>query len=77
MRAVTDSSTTLMPTWTKSGTSSKPHRFVNVAARLIILTFISAPSPFVLKEPSAVIKGTRPGFTRQEAAEFARGSQES
>jgi hypothetical protein len=38
----------------------------------LALMFALLLSPFALKEPSAVLKGTKPGFTREEAAEFVR-----
>ena len=38
----------------------------------LALIFALLLSPFALKEPSAVLKGTKAGFTREEAAEFVR-----
>lgn len=38
----------------------------------LALMFALLLSPFALKEPSAVLKGTKAGFTRAEAAEFVR-----
>ncbi|KAL7421901.1 inducible alternative oxidase 2 [Cryptotrichosporon argae] len=50
------------------------HRFVNYS--LADLDQARDFNPFALAEPSAEIRGTKPGFTREESAEFARKSFE-
>ena len=49
------------------------HRFVNHS--LADLDQKHDFNPFALGEASAEVRGTKPGFTREESAQFARQSQ--
>jgi hypothetical protein len=70
-KATTVSSTIPTQVSTSNETLGKRDSRVMIRHRISLMSS-ACFSPFALKEPSAILKGTKPGFTRDEAAEFVR-----